>query len=352
MSGSATDPGDRSSAEIEREVEGTRARLTETIEELRKRASPGQLMDQVVDYVRGSGGADFAQNLGQAVRDNPIPVLLIGGGIAWLMLSGKQTTTAASATEPRPGMRAQSPGYRQAPETGAGTPPGEGVQSHNFALADRALDVASAAREQVGAASEGLRTAASDIAGQAAEAAGSAYGSVADAASSVAAKVGATTTAALQRVTDLGRDAREQATGMSASAQQRLSGLLQEQPLVLGALGVALGAAVGALLPSTSAENRLMGETRDALGSKVQEAVEEGYARVRDAAGDQLQRATTAAAETYDRAKEHLDQAGLSTAKLGEALGEVAKDVRQTVREVSQDIAGEARDTIEPKNQS
>jgi hypothetical protein len=43
---------------------------------------------------------------------------------------------------------------------------------------------------------------------------------------------------------------------------------------------------VGALLPSTRAENRLLGETRDALGQQVQDAVQEGYERVRDAAGE------------------------------------------------------------------
>ena len=88
MSGSATDPGDRSSAEIEREVEATRARLTDTLEELRDRTSPGQLFEQAVDYFRSSGGTDFARNLGASVRDNPLPVLLIGAGIGWLMMSG------------------------------------------------------------------------------------------------------------------------------------------------------------------------------------------------------------------------------------------------------------------------
>jgi hypothetical protein len=349
MSGRTTDPGDRSSAEIEREVEGTRARLTDTLDELRERVSPGQLMDQVVDYIRGSGGADFAQNLGQAVRDNPLPVLLIGAGVTWLMVSGKRTTTAAGATEPRPAVRSVTGDYdEKVPSGGARTPVDEDVGGHRPALADRAVAAASAAREQAGAAAENLRTTASDIADRATEAIGSAYGSVADAAASVAGKVSATTSTARQRATELGHDARDRAAEAGASAQQGLGWLLQEQPLVLGALGVALGAAVGALLPSTRAENRLMGETRDALGQQVQGAVQEGYERVRDAAGDHLEHARAAAAETYDRAKEHLDQAGLSTAKLGEVVSEVAKDVRQTVRDVTQDIAGEARDTIGP----
>src|SRR3712207_3589942 len=91
MSGSgATDPGDRSSAEIEREVEDTRARLTGTLEQLRDRATPGQLFEQALDYAKQSGGTDFARNLAASVRDNPLPLLLIGAGIGWLMLSDRR----------------------------------------------------------------------------------------------------------------------------------------------------------------------------------------------------------------------------------------------------------------------
>ena len=52
MSGNTTDPGDRSSAEIEREVEGTRAQLAETLDALRESASPGQLVDKAARMVR------------------------------------------------------------------------------------------------------------------------------------------------------------------------------------------------------------------------------------------------------------------------------------------------------------
>jgi hypothetical protein len=48
---STTDPGSRSAAEIEREVEQTRASLTDTLDKLRKRTSPGQLFQQGLDGV-------------------------------------------------------------------------------------------------------------------------------------------------------------------------------------------------------------------------------------------------------------------------------------------------------------
>ena len=127
MSGSyATDPNNRSSAEIEREVEATRAGLTETLDELRDRASPGQLFEQALDYARTSGGAEFARNLGQSVRDNPLPLLLIGAGIGWLMMSGgnRQASDARISGERLPGRPISSGShYRVYGETESSTSP-------------------------------------------------------------------------------------------------------------------------------------------------------------------------------------------------------------------------------------
>ncbi|WP_237217721.1 DUF3618 domain-containing protein, partial [Falsiroseomonas oryziterrae] len=81
--------GERSAAEIEREVERNRARLVNTAEELKERVSPSQLADQMVEWVRSSGGREFAGNLGASLRDNPLPVLMIGAGIAWLAFGGR-----------------------------------------------------------------------------------------------------------------------------------------------------------------------------------------------------------------------------------------------------------------------
>ncbi len=49
----------RSPAEIEREVEETRARLRADLADMRGRLSPGTMVDQAIDYARQSGGAEF-----------------------------------------------------------------------------------------------------------------------------------------------------------------------------------------------------------------------------------------------------------------------------------------------------
>ena len=346
-SSNTTDPGDRSSAEIEREVEGTRAQLNETLGALRESASPGQLMDKAVDYLRGSGGADFTRNLGEAVRDNPLPVLLIGAGIGWLLLSGKQDKGGGGGgAEPQrllpaptttsQAERRRSGAVRISPTSGDGGP----------SLAERASTAAGAVQERAGAAVEGVRDTASDMAGRAGEAVGGAYRAAAGTAGSVSEDVGATARAAAQRAGELGQEAREQAGRLGASAQQGLGWLLREQPLVLGALGVALGAAVGAVLPGTQAEDRLMGETSDAVAEKATAAAQQVSGRAQEVAGDHLERVKSAVGETYEQATARLDEAGLSTGKVGETLGRVAQDVRQGVQQTVRETAAEAHKAV------
>jgi hypothetical protein len=85
------------SARLEREVEKTRWQLSGTLDELRDRMTPGRVVDQVIDYTRDSPAAEFFRNLGREVRQNPLPVMLVGIGITWLLLATNRTSRAAIA---------------------------------------------------------------------------------------------------------------------------------------------------------------------------------------------------------------------------------------------------------------
>ena len=58
-----------SSEQLEREAEATRARIAATLTELRARISPGQMLDEAIDYARDGNGADLLR----AVRQGSIP---------------------------------------------------------------------------------------------------------------------------------------------------------------------------------------------------------------------------------------------------------------------------------------
>ncbi|GEO37557.1 hypothetical protein SAE02_17050 [Skermanella aerolata] len=74
---------ERSPDEIERDIADIRSRMDRTLDELEFRLSPGQLtsgaVDLVKDVMRGN-----PSRLGDAIRNNPIPVVMIGIGALWL----------------------------------------------------------------------------------------------------------------------------------------------------------------------------------------------------------------------------------------------------------------------------
>src|SRR6201998_2994447 len=86
------------SEQLEREAEETRWQLSGTLEELRGGMTPGRVVDQLIDYTRDGPAAEFLGSLGREVRENPVPLVLIGIGIAWLMVASSRTSRAAIAS--------------------------------------------------------------------------------------------------------------------------------------------------------------------------------------------------------------------------------------------------------------
>ena len=60
---------------IESELRQTRSRMDGRLTELRDRMTPGQILDDLTGYLRGSQGADFANNLMATLRNNPVPAV-------------------------------------------------------------------------------------------------------------------------------------------------------------------------------------------------------------------------------------------------------------------------------------
>ena len=83
-------------AELEREAEAARARLSDTADQIRAKMSPGQMMDEVLNQFRGGDGSQMFANLRGQARDNPMALALVGSGLAWLMMgSGSQADAPA-----------------------------------------------------------------------------------------------------------------------------------------------------------------------------------------------------------------------------------------------------------------
>src|SRR5947208_3118139 len=74
------------SEQLERDTQSCRDQLADTLDELRARMTPGEVVDQLVDYAQDTTGGLFFQHLKQQVANNPLPVAVMAAGFGWLML--------------------------------------------------------------------------------------------------------------------------------------------------------------------------------------------------------------------------------------------------------------------------
>jgi hypothetical protein len=230
--------------EIERDIEQTRADVSATIDAIQSKLTPGQMMDQAITYLRTSLPADFGRNLAETTRNNPMPVALIGVGIAWLAMSGRNGS---------------SMGYRRmASEYDALGPEFEGLDSEGPSIGERAREATHRARE----AGEHARDRVSETVHGARERVSETMDGARD---------------TMHRVADRSRRT-------YAQARSSVSHVVEDQPLVIGALGLAVGAALGAALPRTEQEDELMGDARDSLMDRATETAHEYTERATDTA--------------------------------------------------------------------
>src|SRR5438874_12153902 len=94
MNTGAAVPDNASSEEIRQDIRGTRRGMDETLDELGERLHPRHLLEDVIDLFRGGGNGaansqvartskEVGRTVSRAVREHPLPALLVGAGIAW-----------------------------------------------------------------------------------------------------------------------------------------------------------------------------------------------------------------------------------------------------------------------------
>lgn len=219
MSTSFEHEAEKSPDTLEQEINAKRDRISDLVDALEQRLSPGQLVDQVLAYTKGHGG-EYCHNLGVTLKNNPVPTALTTLGLVWLAINQNRPFN--------PGPAHHGPGL--------GDKLGDAVDSVKGAFAQ--------AGDKLHDATDNLRAKAHDLRDKANQMGHDARDSVSGSAD------------------DLRH--RAQAAGDQASVlKSQVNHLLKEQPLVLAALGIALGAALGAALPSTRKEDQLLGSASD-----------------------------------------------------------------------------------------
>jgi hypothetical protein len=332
---SSADPGSKSPEQVQREVRESRAEVEQTLEAIEERLSPGQLFDRAVDYMRSSGGTDFFRNLGTAARDNPIPVALVGIGLAWLVLSGARSRRRQYDDDELLDEYAGAGDYPEEydDETMFGETRG-GYEHHSGGkgFAERAKRTAEAARRRAQRLRMGGQARAYELGETASETAHGWGESVREGARrardtagewSAGARAGARS--ARERARRLGAsEAGDRATYYGRRARTGFLETLHEHPLVLGALGLAVGAAIGAALPATEKEDEWLGDTRDRLTDRAKEAGRE-----------QIEKARAAAGAAYSAAREEAERQGLTPEGGKAAVQSAAESVQRKAERVA-----------------
>lgn len=221
---------------IEREIDRDRAHLNETIRALENKLSPGQLVDQVWGYARRNGG-DFSDNLVRTVSSNPVPVILAGIGIAWTAISQRRDDS--------PGRGMSDADY--AASASYGVDP-DYDSEFDFNESGSGDSLSGKARDKVG----GLKD---DLSNRMHRAGGKASG--------------------------LSRNARHSAHAMGSRGRHQLNRashdareFMEQNPLAVGAMALAVGALVGAMLPVTAREKKMFGEKADRAVTQTRAAAE------------------------------------------------------------------------------
>ena len=139
------------SEQLERKAHQVRTRLTETLEELGAGMTPGQVVDQLADYAREGPAAEFFRNLAREIRENPLPLALIGAGVAWLIIASSQSSRA----------RARHSTVREVDEISTGTragvsPSSEGAHAQEEAVRQALMPLPAAGLEYPGDTATGV----------------------------------------------------------------------------------------------------------------------------------------------------------------------------------------------------
>ena len=293
---------------IEREQAATRARLDSTFAALQQKLSPGELVGQAVTYFKDGSGMELSHNIGRSLRDNPMPLALIGVGLGWLVLAGKRQPSAAFNTtsgyspprdrlpdEAMP-MRPAMPAYQAAAYHDLATKAveaGAGVSRQDDELDDSFQERVSAAKAAVlgltrdageaasafGQRVEEALTAARDSFQRMGEQAGMLASDAGQAAADMASNLLESSRQGMQSLQnyaqstgDRARGGAEYALAQTRDLSTRTVTYIQNRPLLLGALGVALGAGLGMLIPSSRYERKMLSEVGAGLRGQAEEA--------------------------------------------------------------------------------
>lgn len=287
-----------STEQLEHEAGRTRIRIEEKLAELRERLSPASLGEELLGFAKDNGGREFVRNLGRQVADNPLPVAVMGIGLAWLIAAQNRSGEA----QPRRTAfkeRAERTGTMTNSDRDRRTAMGDTSDAGD--MYNRASEAAGEARDRASGMIDRARETTSDMVDRARETTSDMMGRARE-----------TVSSAMDSVQSAMPDTRG------------IRNFMQEQPIVLAGLGIALGAVIGALIPSTETEQRYLGPTANRAREQARDMAREQWERGKDMAAEGWDEAKDAARRTWEDAKDEAQKSWDNTQERVARSGQTA----------------------------
>jgi len=309
---------ENSRVELAATVHQLRQQISDTAEDIRHRVSPQHIRSEVSDYVTAkaqswlgtlkqqaranpmqaiAAGTAVAVPVLRLARGFPLPLLMIGAGLALTSKTVRERTAEAAA----PAMDKAS-----------------GILDD---AAERAQTLHGDVKESVSSAQDRATGIVEDVQDTAA--------GVADDLRSRAAQTTATVADKLRSGMDAAKDAIGQAKGAGAAVKEaaatapaKARRAVGDNAALIGGLGIAIGAIIAAALPPTKAEAKVMGQASGRVKQAADEATQSGFEAVKDA--------TMSAADAATKS--------LTEADLGNHASRMTQNTADTLREAADDV--------------
>ncbi len=254
--------GETDSERLRQEIEKTRAVVAADLLALRGKLTKDNVKRDVKNGARrvmrdtAEGMKHRARSAGSStlgyVRENPIPVALVGLGLGWLMVGATRKHRGGELASYEEGFESYEPMHEQPGQAMAAEPLAEGASETKKGRVHRAgesvQNAAGRAREASGRLIQGTKDAGAH-AWQGTRRAGG---------------------AAWERTRGAGQRTRQQMQRRYSQASEGAAGFFEKNPIGVGMVAAAAGAGLGLLIPSTHSEQRYLGGARDRLKEEAQ----------------------------------------------------------------------------------
>jgi vacuolar-type H+-ATPase subunit H len=325
--------GDMQVDDLRANIAKAREQAALTINEIERRLSFGHIKEQVKDKAQqmltlgkvnnmanqtGENSKKWASSVVETIKDHPLPSIMIGGGLAWLIASSVSSVGSQEDFDDDRDRR-KSHGVDDTGTYGMGF-----IERRKSSITDF--------RET----GDKIKTGIKERARRAKEKSIQLSDQVRQKTSQTASQVKEGLSDWSDSASDYGNRMRERVSHSSQSASGGFFNSVQNHPLVIAGVLLAAGAVAGLLIPESRYEERKFGPTRDKM---LDQAREKGH--------ETLRKAESVAREAVESAKDEADKQGLVRRESADRAEEKVKSTAEEVRSQAQKKAQQWDEEIE-----